>query len=124
MKLTGYSLIMAAVVLEVLGQLAFKRGAAGIMRDSGEQSALGYWRDLALDPWIQAGIAVHVAELLFWIAALTLVPLSIAYPLVALSFCGVAVGGHYALGEKLGLRSVAAIAVITIGVALVCWPRG
>jgi drug/metabolite transporter (DMT)-like permease len=124
MALTGFFLIMAAVVLEVLGQVAFKRGAAAIVRASGDQGVLRYWRDLALDPWIQLGVAVHVVELLLWIAALNFVPLSIAFPLISLSFCGVAIGGHFWLGEKIGRRSVCAIAMITLGAALVCWPVG
>lgn len=122
MELTGYSLIMAAVVLEVLGQVAFKRGCAHVHRTAGEQGVLRYWRDLALDPWMQMGVALHVVELLFWIAALALIPLSIAFPLVSLSYVGVAIGGHYWLGEKLGRRSLAAIGMITAGAMLVCWP--
>jgi drug/metabolite transporter (DMT)-like permease len=124
MALTGFLLIMAAVVLEVLGQVAFKRGATAIERASGHQRVLRYWLALALDPWVQLGVAIHVVELLLWIAALNFIPLSIAFPLASLSFCGVAIGGHFWLGEKIGRRSVAAIAMITLGAALVCWPMG
>jgi undecaprenyl phosphate-alpha-L-ara4N flippase subunit ArnE len=124
MELTAFSLILTGVVFEVLGQLAFKRGAAGVVRVSGEQGVLRYWRDLGLDRWIQLGVAVHVVALLFWVAALSFVPLSIAFPLASLSYCGAAIGAHYWLGEKIGRHSIAAIALITIGAALVCWPRG
>jgi drug/metabolite transporter (DMT)-like permease len=124
MEPTAFLLIMTAVVLEVLGQVAFKHGSADVVHAMGEQGMLRYWRDLSLDPWIQLGIAAHVGELLLWIAALNFVPLSIAFPLVSLSYCGVAIGGYFWLGEKLDRRSVAAIAMIAIGAALVCWPRG
>jgi drug/metabolite transporter (DMT)-like permease len=124
MGLTAYLLIMAAVVLEVLGQVAFKRGAVGIAHTSGEHGVLRYWRRLALDPWVQLGVAAHVVELLLWIALLNLIPLSIAFPLVSLSYVGVAIGGHYWLGEKLARRSMLAIAMITAGAVLVCWPLG
>ena len=122
MDLTGFSVIMAVVVLEVVGQVAFKRGATHVLRASREQRVFRYWYDLLLEPWIQFGIAVNVVTLLFWVAALTLIPLSIAYPLASLSYCGVAIGGHYWLGEKLDRRSVAGVAMITIGAAFVCWP--
>jgi undecaprenyl phosphate-alpha-L-ara4N flippase subunit ArnE len=124
MELRAFSLIMTGVVFEVLGQVAFKRGAAAVVSAGGEQSVFRYWRDLALDRWIQLGVAVQVVALLLWVAALSFVPLSIAFPLASLSYCGAAIGGKYWLGEKLGRRSVVAIALITVGAALVCWPQG
>ena len=124
MELKAFSLIMTGVVFEVLAQVAFKRGAATVVRESGEQGVLRYWRDLAFDRWIQVGVAVQVVALLFWIAALSFLPLSVAFPLASLSYCGAAIGGHYWLGEKLRHRSGVAITLITIGAALVCWPRG
>jgi drug/metabolite transporter (DMT)-like permease len=124
MEMTAFSLIMAGVALEVFGQVAFKRGAACVVRTSGEQDAFQYWRGLALNPRIQFGIACYAVGLLLWIAALNFVPLSIAFPLASLSYCGVAIAGHYWLGEKLSLRSIAAIAMITIGAALVWLPQG
>jgi drug/metabolite transporter (DMT)-like permease len=47
------------------------------------------------------------------------VPLSIAFPLASLSYCGAALCGHFWLGEKLGKRAIAAILLITIGAGLV-----
>jgi undecaprenyl phosphate-alpha-L-ara4N flippase subunit ArnE len=121
MELTAFSLIMAGVVLEVCGQVAFKQGAASVVHSSGKQNVLQYWHALAFDPRIQLGIAAYAIGLVLWIAALNYVPLSVAFPLASLSYCGVAIGGHYWLGEKLGRRSIIAIAMITIGAALVCW---
>jgi len=124
MELRAFLLIITGVVLEVLAQVAFKRGAMAVVRASGTQGVLRYWRDLALDAWIQAGIWANVGALLIWIAALNSVPLSLAFPVASLGYCGVAIAGHYWLGETLGRRSVAAIAMITIGAALVCLPWG
>jgi len=123
MERTAFAVIMAAVVLEVLGQLAFKRGSTGAVRASQDASVLRYWRNLLREAWIQLGVAAHVAGLLFWIAALNLAPLSIAFSLGSLSYCGVAIAGHYWLGEKIDHRAVVAIAMITTGAALVGWPR-
>lgn len=122
MELRALSLIMSAVVLEVFGQLAFKRGAKRVVTVSGEEGALRYWGRLAVTPWIQIGVALHIVELLLWIAALRMIPLSIAFPLASLSYAGVAIGGHYWLDEALDRRAIAGITVITIGAALVCWP--
>ena len=123
MERMALAVIVIAVVLEVLGQVAFKRGSMGAVRASPNGGALRYWGNLLVESWIQLGIAAHIVGLLFWIAALNLVPLSIAFPLGSLSYCGVAIAGHYWLGEKIGRRAAVAITMITIGAALVGWPR-
>jgi undecaprenyl phosphate-alpha-L-ara4N flippase subunit ArnE len=122
MGMTPFLMIMAAVALEICGQVAFKRGAARVAH--GEDRVLAYWRRMANDAWVQLGIALHVFELLLWIAALRLAPLTIAFPLMALSYCGTAVAGHYWLQERLGTRGRIAIALITVGAFLVTWPGG
>lgn len=121
MGLTAFSIIIAAVALEVLGQVAFKHGSRRV-HARGELGALHYWGAMMRDAWVLLGIALHVVELLLWIAALNLAPLSIAFPITALSYVGVAVAGHYLLGERLGGRSRIAIAMITAGTVLVALP--
>ena len=118
----GYGLIIAAVTLEVFAQLAFKRGTASAALAAAPGRALAYWRHLGTSRWIVAGAALYVVELLCWIGALHDLPLNIAFPAMSLSYCGVALGAHYWLGEAIGTRSVLAIAMIVAGVAVVFWP--
>jgi drug/metabolite transporter (DMT)-like permease len=120
-KLTGLSLIMAAVLLEVFAQLAIKRGTARAAKETERYAVFRYLTRLARDAWIQCSVALHVVELLLWIAALKMVPLSVAFPIGSLSYAGVALGGHYWQGEKLDGRAAAAIAMIMAGVTLICW---
>jgi undecaprenyl phosphate-alpha-L-ara4N flippase subunit ArnE len=122
MKLNAFALIMSGIVFEVLGQILFKRGAVDVVRVSGVQDAFKYWGQLLLHPCIQLGVVIHVVALLLWVAALGYVPLSIAFPLTSLSYCGAALGAHYVLGERLDRRAVLAIALITCGTILVWWP--
>ena len=106
----------------MIGQVAFKLGSATVVKASGEQGVLRYWGGMLMDPWIQAGVAAHAVELVMWVAALKLAPLSLAFPLVSLSYCGVAVASHFLLGERIGARSALAIAMVSVGAALVAWP--
>ncbi len=122
MVATAFWLIIGAVGLEVIGQIAFKLGAATVVRASGEQGVLRYWGHMLMDPWIQAGVAAHAVELVMWVAALSMAPLSLAFPLVSLSYCGVAVASHFLLGEHIGRRGVLAIALVSVGAAMVAWP--
>jgi uncharacterized membrane protein len=59
--------------------------------------------------------------MLFGVAALSLAPLSIVFPLFSLSYCGVAIAGRLFLGEKLEIRAQAGIMLITLGAAMVSW---
>ena len=107
----------------MLGQVAFKHGARRVHAD-GEAGPVRYWLAMLRDAWVLLGIALHGVELVFWIAALKLAPLSIAFPLTALSYVGVAVAGHYWLGERLGAQARLAIVMITAGAVLVALPTG
>ena len=117
-----YGLIIAAVTLEVFAQLAFKRGTASAALAVAPGRTLAYWMHLGTSGWIGAGAALYVVELLCWIAALHDVPLNVAFPAMSLSYCGVALGAHYWLGEAISTRSALAIAMIAAGVAIVFWP--
>src|SRR5258707_159074 len=46
MELGAFLLIMTGVAIEVIAQVAFKRGAMGAARATGESGVLHYWRDL------------------------------------------------------------------------------
>jgi drug/metabolite transporter (DMT)-like permease len=51
-----------------------------------------------------------------WVALLREVPLSVAYPFVALAFFLVPLMGHWVLGEALRWQTLAGAAVIVAGV--------
>jgi multidrug transporter EmrE-like cation transporter len=122
--MTGDALLilLAAISLEVVGQLCFKLGTASSSRSPDVESALAFWHSMLANGWIRSGIAAYAAELALWLAALTQVPLSQAFPMLSLSYCGVALASKFLLGEALGSRGVLGIAVITTGVILVTWP--
>ena len=122
-SLAAYGLIIAAVLLEGMAQLAFKRGTSAAHGLAGEDER--YWRRVATSPWIAAGVALYVAEILCWIGALHDVPLSIAFPALALNYVVVVLGAHWLLGEPVDRRSTLAIGLIVAGVTLVvapAWP--
>ena len=117
MGFTAFSIIFAAIAFEVLAQVAFKRGAARVAH--GEGGVIAYWWLMLRDAWVQLGIALYFAEMILWVAALRLASLSLAFPLMALSYCGVAIVGHFWLRERLGRRARFAIVLITTGAIIV-----
>ena len=121
MSLAAFLVIVTAIALETLGQLCFKRGISSVALAG--QSVLAYWGAILGNAWVLIGLGAYAVEIVVGLAALSLAPLSVVFPLLSLSYCGVAVGSHLFLDEKLGAQSTVAIVLITLGAVLVSWPK-
>lgn len=121
MGFTGAVAIFVAVSLEVLAQLSFKRGTLAVCEQSASQSTSEYLFRIIGDTWVRIGIIAYLFEILFAVAALNLAPLSVVFPLLSLSYCGVAIVGSLVLGEQMEPRTRAGIVLITLGAAMVSW---
>jgi drug/metabolite transporter (DMT)-like permease len=119
MTLAAIVLMLGAILLEVLGQIFFKLGLkhrASSIRTSLGRDVLhsGYW-----NRWIGFGIAAYILELTLWLAVLSTSQLSQTFPLLALSYCGVAIAGRVIFRELLHPQTVVGICLITLGAAMV-----
>jgi drug/metabolite transporter (DMT)-like permease len=70
-------------------------------------------------PTTWLGIAFWAIELVGWTVVLERVPLSIAFPLMALSYVAVVIAGALIFREKINMRHAAGVFLITAGVACV-----
>lgn len=119
MTIASCGLILAAVGFEVLGQVCLKSAALS-QAVSGAAAGVGeFWLAVGRSPWTYSGIAAYGVELLLWIAALHSAPLSQAFPLLSLTYCGVAIASRLFLNERISARNAIGIALITLGVACV-----
>jgi drug/metabolite transporter (DMT)-like permease len=100
-----FALLLASVVCDVAGQICFKLGVG----HHDDVSAHGFF-----------GGALHTLRSP-WIAALSLAPLSLAFPFAALSYCGVVIASRYILHERVSARRWFGTVAIAAGVALICW---
>lgn len=105
------------MICDVAGQTCFKLGV-GHHDASHEKSLL---RSL-LSPWIAAGILIYIVEFTIWFAALSMAPLSVAFPFIALSYCGVVIASRIVLGESVSRQRWIATCAVAFGVCLVCAP--
>lgn len=108
---------LASVLCDVAGQLCFKRGAREL------EDATGHARRgllaLFLEPWVLAGIAVYAVEIVVWLRILSLVPLSIAFPIASLNYLAITLASRFWLGERVTAHRWAGAALVTAGVVLV-----
>jgi undecaprenyl phosphate-alpha-L-ara4N flippase subunit ArnE len=118
-----FALLMATVLCDVAGQVCFKLGVGHEPDTTVAASGIrGFLAGLIRSRWIIAGISIYVVEFIVWFAALTLAPLSVAFPFMALSYCGVVLASRWILHERVSARRWIATLAVAGGVALVCWP--
>lgn len=68
-----------------------------------------------LDPFILSGLAAAFITSLFWMAAMTKLSISYAYPFMSLAFPIVMFGSFFLFGESLSLMKIIGTAIIVVG---------
>ncbi|MGH8041461.1 MAG: EamA family transporter [Rudaea sp.] len=116
-----FALLLGTVLCDVGGQVCFKLGVGHETAPEPVRGMRAFLGDLLGSPWIVAGLLIYVVEFTLWFAALTLTPLSVAFPFMALSYCGVVIASRFILGERVSARRWLATGAVAVGVVMVCW---
>ncbi|MEO8459045.1 MAG: EamA family transporter [Dokdonella sp.] len=115
MPILTVTLWLLNILLDTVGQLAFKAAAA--------QPALGdgiaRWKRMGRQPWIWVGIGCYVGEFVVWLAFLSLMPLSQGVLLGSINIVAVMLAGRILFGERLSPLRTLGILLIAAGVAVV-----
>jgi multidrug transporter EmrE-like cation transporter len=120
MTVVSLGLILVAVLLGAAAQLLLKAGTNAVGHFAFHwENALPVGLKLAANPAILAGTGCYALSLAVWIMALSRVPVSVAYPMVAIGYVINATGAWLWLGESLGAQKLAGIGFIILGVWLV-----
>lgn len=106
-------LLAFCITAETVQQLSFKIG-------SGKAEAHpGFVRGILLQPLIWIGILLWGVESIAWVLVLQKSPLSMAYPVMTLTYATVPLAGLVLLREKMSRRQMAGAGLIFAGVLLV-----
>jgi multidrug transporter EmrE-like cation transporter len=120
MSAVSLSLIMIGVLLGAAAQLLLKAGTNAVGQfDFHWQNALPIATKMAQQPAIVAGLSCYAFSLIVWIMALSRVPVSVAYPMVAIGYLINAFAAWAWLGEPLGAQKLLGISFIILGVWLI-----
>ncbi len=106
-------LLAFCVFAETVQQVSFKSAANVDGEISG--SALRFARQ----PLVWLGAAIWVVESIAWVQVLQRTPLSLAFPIMTLSYAAVPLAGVLLLGERLSIRQVFGAGLIFLGVVCV-----
>lgn len=115
----SYAYVAGTLLFTVLGQLLLK-WQLGLGREHGLEPAdrLAFLAQLLANPWVLAAFGAGFGAALCWMLALNKLPLSHAYPFMALSFVLVLFLSAGLFGESLNWMKIAGAALICLGVAL------
>jgi len=115
MTMTRIVLLLVFALSIGLGQILFKLAANRIQWSSGGAMLLAS----ALNPYLISAGIVYAAATVLWLYLLKGIPLSRAYPFVAISFLVVPAASVLLLGEKIGLSYVLGVAMVVVGLFFV-----
>jgi len=113
-----WALALVSISLSAAAQILMKLGM--IDRDATAAEALvDKVLAVALNPYVVAGLGCYGLSAALWLVVLSKLPLSAAYPLVALAIVMVIVASNLLLGEVVSPIRIAGSALIVLGVVLV-----
>jgi len=101
-------------VFVAVGQVLFKIAS----RETGNLDIAGLIA-LFLNPWLLAALVIYGTGTIAWIYVLKYVPLSYAYPFMALTFCLVPVFAWLFLGEAISWQLAIGTALVLAGLAVI-----
>lgn len=118
MTATSVGLLLIAVVSAGVGQVMLKHGmhaaAQEVQHAGGSLAARA-----ALSPWVLGGLAVFAGSAVAWLATLSRVPLSVAYPFNALGYIGILLASVFVLHERATAGTWAGSALVVSGLIMV-----
>jgi drug/metabolite transporter (DMT)-like permease len=99
----------AAILLGIAGQIALKSAAMGAPSLAAQ----------LFNPLTLLGLVIYALASIGYIVALNRIPVSIAFPSVAISYAVIAVLAHWLWNEPLGWQQIGGIALIAGGIVLI-----
>lgn len=121
MKLALLLTIVASVLLSAASQILLKAGmvSKAVRSAISEGDFLSIVTAVATTPSILLGFLCFGASVLLWLMVLARVPLSTAYPFVALGIALTVAAGALIFSEPLSIQKIAGVALIMIGIVTV-----
>lgn len=116
-SLATWALASVSICLSAAAQVLMKIGMSGDR--PAFRSPIEALFGTLLNPHVFAGLSCYVVSAGLWLLVLARMPLSLAYPLVAMAIVLVVLASTFLLGESLPIGRIIGASLIVVGVALV-----
>ena len=115
----SYALVFATVLLTVYGQIVIKWQVinAGAF-PAAAQDRVWFLLELLVNPWVISALAAALAAAVTWMAAMTELELSHAYPFMSLAFILVLVFSAWFFHEPVSWEKLAGLVLICAGIVV------
>jgi drug/metabolite transporter (DMT)-like permease len=112
--------ILISVLLGAAGQILLKKGmnSMGPVTLTLNQLPTTLWR-MGTNPYVLIGLLIYVTGTVFWLAALSRVDLSYAYPFASLSYVIMLVASWLLFGENITPIRLVGSLIVGLGVILI-----
>lgn len=114
--------VITSIVLSALAQVTLKIGMTSGRVKAAIQGPEGLGATLiamGTSPYIILGLSAFGLSALFWLFVLSRIPLSTAYPMIALGIVLTVLAGRFVLLEPISLTKATGVFLIVLGVILV-----
>jgi drug/metabolite transporter (DMT)-like permease len=116
---SGYIYIFTTIVFTVIGQLLVKVGMARVVASFSEPPQLGRLIVAAfLQPAVVTGLACALMAAVAWLAAVARLPISVAYPFMALPIVLVLLLAPLCFGERVLVNQWIGVSIVSFGLWL------
>ncbi len=119
------TLLVISIGLAITGQLAMKAGMNKVTDKYGELKVSDLKHPGTLitrmfkeGPWAIVGILLYAISAVFWLIVLSRIPLSVAYPIVAVGYVVVVLYSRFVFNEQVKWIAWVGLAFIVVGVAI------
>lgn len=117
-----FALLLTASALTVVGEVLLKLGMNAVTARVGAFSLDPRVVLATFTDWrVILGFALVFGGALFWLAVISRVNLSLAYPLLALNYVLILIPSRYVLGEEITPAKVVGAAIVVVGVIVITW---
>ncbi len=127
LTLSSFGLVCISITLGGFGQVFLKKGLGPNGIAGGHTIFQTVFHILAamIQPQVMTGLLLYVVSTFFWLMILSRVRLSVAYPLISLSYPLVVVLSATILGEHIQwIFAIAGLAFISVGVSFIGFGLG
>ncbi len=122
MTIGSMALLLSAVTTAAIGQVMLKHGMQ-IASSRAARSGGSLAASAATSPWVLLGLVVFGISAIAWLAALSRVPLSVAYPFNALGYLGILTASILVLHERANVLTWAGTLLVVSGLVIVVLAR-
>ena len=108
-----------AILVAGAGQITLKLGMTAVGRIGTGTDVGDTARRIVTSPLVMLGLCLYGLGAIIWLVVLSRVSLSLAYPLLGLTYVVVTIAAYALLGENVSLLRWLGVLLVSIGVAVI-----